>query len=89
MFIVPLKAEGVEIQPVYTFQEERTNITYYDGVHIPDSYRLGEVDGGVKVMAASLEMEHAGASWFKVAAPHAARGRGVLPRHKRTQRQSR
>lgn len=65
MFIVPLKAVGVEIQPVHTFQDERTNITYYDGVHIPDSYRLGEVNGGVKVMAASLEMEHAGASWFR------------------------
>jgi 3-oxochol-4-en-24-oyl-CoA dehydrogenase len=64
MFIVPLKAEGVEIQPVYTFQDERTNITYYGGVHIPDSYRLGEVDGGVRVMSASLEMEH-GASWEK------------------------
>lgn len=65
MFIVPLKAEGVEIQPVYTFQDERTNITYYDGVKIPDSWRLGDVDAGVKVMAASLEMEHAGQSWWR------------------------
>ena len=64
MFIVPLKAEGVEIQPVFTFQGERTNITYYDGVRIPDSYRLGEINGGARVMAASLEMEH-GASWAK------------------------
>ena len=28
MFIVPLKADGVTIQPVYTFQDERTNITF-------------------------------------------------------------
>jgi alkylation response protein AidB-like acyl-CoA dehydrogenase len=60
MFIVPLKAPGVTIQPVYTFQDERTNITFYDGVHIPDSWRLGEVDGGVKTMSASLELEHGG-----------------------------
>ncbi len=60
MFIVPLKAEGVTIQPVYTFQDERTNITFYDGVKIPDSWRLGDVDGGVKTMSASLELEHAG-----------------------------
>jgi 3-oxochol-4-en-24-oyl-CoA dehydrogenase len=60
MFIVPLKAEGVTIQPVFTFQDERTNITFYDGVKIPDSWRLGEVDGGVKTMSASLELEHAG-----------------------------
>jgi alkylation response protein AidB-like acyl-CoA dehydrogenase len=58
VFIVPMKAEGVTIQPVHTFQDERTNITYYDGVQIPDSWRLGEVGGGVKVMAASLEIEH-------------------------------
>jgi 3-oxochol-4-en-24-oyl-CoA dehydrogenase len=60
MFIVPLKAEGVTIQPVHTFQDERTNITFYDGVKIPDSYRLGEVDQGVRTMSASLELEHGG-----------------------------
>jgi alkylation response protein AidB-like acyl-CoA dehydrogenase len=60
MFIVPLKADGVTIQPVYTFQDERTNITFYDGVTIPDSWRLGPVDGGVRTMSASLELEHAG-----------------------------
>jgi len=60
MFIVPLKSPNIEIQPVFTFQDERTNITYYDGVKVPDSYRLGEVNGGVKVMAASLELEHGG-----------------------------
>jgi len=60
MFIVPLTADGVTIQPVYTFQDERTNITFYDGVKVPDSWRLGEVDGGVRTMSASLELEHGG-----------------------------
>ncbi|MES2157943.1 MAG: acyl-CoA dehydrogenase [Pseudomonadota bacterium] len=60
MFIVPLKADGVTIQPVYTFQDERTYITFYDGVKIPDSWRLGAVDGGVRTMSASLELEHGG-----------------------------
>jgi alkylation response protein AidB-like acyl-CoA dehydrogenase len=60
MFIVPLKSPNIEIQPVFTFQDERTNITYYDGVKVPDSYRLGEVNGGVKVMAGALELEHGG-----------------------------
>lgn len=60
MFIVPLKAEGITIQPVYTFQDERTNITFYDNVKIPDSYRLGEVDGGVRTMSLALELEHGG-----------------------------
>jgi alkylation response protein AidB-like acyl-CoA dehydrogenase len=60
MFIVPLKAEGVTVQGVETFMDERTNITFYDGVQIPDSWRLGEVDGGARTMAASLELEHGG-----------------------------
>jgi alkylation response protein AidB-like acyl-CoA dehydrogenase len=64
MFIVPLNAQGVSVQPVFTFQDERTNITFYDSVRIPDSYRLGEVDGGIKVMSASLEMEH-GVHWLR------------------------
>ena len=63
MFIVPLRTPGVEIQAVHTFEDERTNITYYDGVRIPDAYRLGEVNGGVKVMAASLELEQGGAGF--------------------------
>ena len=57
MFIVPLKADGVSIQAVHTFQDERTNITYYDGVLVPDSYRLGAVGGGLEVMATALEIE--------------------------------
>ncbi|WP_340589081.1 acyl-CoA dehydrogenase [Erythrobacter alti] len=60
MFIVPLKTKGVTVQPVHTFQDERTNVTFYDNVHIPDSYRLGEVDGGVKTMSLALELEHGG-----------------------------
>jgi alkylation response protein AidB-like acyl-CoA dehydrogenase len=60
MFIVPLKSPGVSVQPVHTFQDERTNITYYDGVQVKDSYRLGEVDGGVKTMSSALELEHSG-----------------------------
>jgi 3-oxochol-4-en-24-oyl-CoA dehydrogenase len=55
-----LKSPGVSIQPVFTFQDERTNITYYDGVKVKDSYRLGAVDGGVKVMSGALELEHGG-----------------------------
>jgi 3-oxochol-4-en-24-oyl-CoA dehydrogenase len=58
MFIVPLKSDGVTIQAVHTFQEERTNITYYDDVYVSDSYRLGEVGGGLTVMGTSLEIEH-------------------------------
>ena len=60
MFIVPTKSEGFAVQPVYTFQDERTNVTFYDGVHVPDSYRLGEVDQGVRAMSAALSLEQGG-----------------------------
>lgn len=60
MFIVPLKAEGVTVQGVHTFMDERTNITFYDNVRIPDSWRVGEINGGGRTMAASLELEHGG-----------------------------
>ncbi len=60
MFVVPLNTPGIEIHPVFTFQDERTNATFYDNVIVKDSYRLGPVDGGVKVMAAALELEHGG-----------------------------
>jgi alkylation response protein AidB-like acyl-CoA dehydrogenase len=60
MFLVPLRTKGVTVQPVYTFQDERTNITFYDGVRIPDSFRLGGVNEGARTMAAGLELEQGG-----------------------------
>ena len=57
-FIVPMKSKGVEIHPVYTFQDEPTNITYYDGVWIPDYFRLGDEGGGLTVMLGAFEIEH-------------------------------
>ncbi len=60
MFIVPLDTPGIEIHPVHTFQDERTNATFYDGVIVKDEYRLGEINGGLKTMSAALELEHGG-----------------------------
>lgn len=64
MFIVPLDTPGITVQPVHSFQDEPTNVTFYDGVWVPDSYRLGEVNGGLAVMSATLELEHS-ASYAK------------------------
>lgn len=60
IFFFPLNLPGVTIQAVDTLQDERTNITFYDEVRVPDRYRLGEVNGGLKVMAAAMEIEHGG-----------------------------
>ena len=66
MFLAPLDAPGVEIHPVYTFMDERTNATFYTDVRIPDRYRLGEVNGGTKVMSLALTMEQGGAHFHNL-----------------------
>jgi alkylation response protein AidB-like acyl-CoA dehydrogenase len=60
LFLLPLDRPGIEIHPVHTFMDERTNATFYSDVRIPDRYRIGEVNGGVKMMAAALSMEQGG-----------------------------
>jgi alkylation response protein AidB-like acyl-CoA dehydrogenase len=60
LFLVPLSSPGIEIRPVHTFMDERTNATFYQDVRVPDLYRLGEVNAGVKVLAAALTMEQSG-----------------------------
>lgn len=66
LFLVPLDAPGVEIQPIHTFQDERTNVTFYTDVQIPDSFRLGPVNGGMQVMAAALKQEHSGGTYVRI-----------------------
>lgn len=58
MFLVPLDAPGVEIQPLRTVDGDRTNITYYSDVRIDDRYRVGEVNGGWAVLRGALDVEH-------------------------------
>jgi 3-oxochol-4-en-24-oyl-CoA dehydrogenase len=60
VFLVPLNRPGIEIRPVHTFMDERTNATFYQDVRIEDRYRLGEVNAGAKTLAAALTMEQGG-----------------------------
>jgi alkylation response protein AidB-like acyl-CoA dehydrogenase len=60
MFLVPLTLPGIEIHPIHTFQDERTNATFYSEVRVPDRYRLGEIDGGTAILAAALTLEQGG-----------------------------
>ncbi|WP_297488076.1 acyl-CoA dehydrogenase [Acidocella sp.] len=63
VFLVPLNLPGIEIHPVHTFMDERTNATFYADVRVPDRYRIGEVDGGIKCMSASLSEEQGGSTY--------------------------
>ena len=58
MFLVPMGAPGVEIQPIRTVDGDRTNITYYSDVRVDDKYRVGEVNGGWAVLREALNAEH-------------------------------
>ena len=58
MFLVPMDAPGVEIQPIRTVDGDRTNITYYSDVRVEDRYRVGEVNGGWAVLREALNAEH-------------------------------
>src|SRR5882672_10113464 len=63
MFIMPLRLPGVEIKPVYTLQDERTNIVFFSDVRVSDVYRLGEVGQGARVMASALQIEQGGSDY--------------------------
>ncbi|EQB06267.1 acyl-CoA dehydrogenase [Sphingobium baderi] len=66
MFLVPTDMPGIEIRPIFTFQDERTNTTFYTDVRIPDRYRVGEVNGGTAVLGAALRLEQGGGSYVPV-----------------------
>jgi alkylation response protein AidB-like acyl-CoA dehydrogenase len=57
MFLVPMDSEGIEVAPLATLGGERANVTFYNGVRVPDSARVGEVDGGWDVMKVALAFE--------------------------------
>jgi alkylation response protein AidB-like acyl-CoA dehydrogenase len=59
VFLVPMDSPGIEIAPLYTLAE-RTNMTYYRNVRVSDRWRIGDVNGGWKVMTTALAHERGG-----------------------------
>jgi alkylation response protein AidB-like acyl-CoA dehydrogenase len=57
-FLVPLKADGFEAQAVFTLSGERTNITFYDDVFLPDRWRISGVGDGWRSLMLALQDEH-------------------------------
>ena len=56
MFLVPTDIEGFSHTPVHTLGV-RTNATYYSDIRLPDKYRVGEVNGGWKLITGQLNIE--------------------------------
>jgi hypothetical protein len=72
MFLVPLDNPGVEIRAVYTLGGQRTNATFYTDVEVPDSARIGPVDGGWGVMHVALVFERSGGGGGRRSGPSLA-----------------
>lgn len=57
LLIVPLDAEGLDVQPIYTMGGGRTNITFYDNVRVPVSALVGEENRGWQYISTQLDFE--------------------------------
>lgn len=57
MFIVPLTAPGVTINPVHTFAGWRTNEVFFDQVRVSADSLIGEENGGWRIAANALDHE--------------------------------
>ncbi|WP_235015482.1 acyl-CoA dehydrogenase family protein [Oceanicoccus sp. KOV_DT_Chl] len=57
MFLVPTSDPGWSCTPVVTLGGVRTNATYYDNIRVPDKYRVGEINGGWKLITGQLNRE--------------------------------
>lgn len=65
LFALPIRdCPGFSCTEIKTVGNERTNATFFDNVRISDDYRLGEVNGGAKVLGAALAMEQGSADHF-------------------------
>lgn len=64
LFLIPTSIPGYEVHEIKTLGGERTNITYYENMRVPDRYRIGDVNGGTKVLGTALKLEQGGGEFF-------------------------
>jgi 3-oxochol-4-en-24-oyl-CoA dehydrogenase len=62
LFVVPTALPGFSHQSIHTYQDERTNITFFTDLELPDHYRLGEAGAGSYVMGEALKLEQSAAT---------------------------
>jgi hypothetical protein len=60
MFLVPSSAAGFSCAPVHTLSGERTNVTYYNDVHVGDDALVGEAGQGWEIVSLALAFERGG-----------------------------
>lgn len=59
-FLVPTDDPGFSLTPVHTLGGERTNMTFFNEIRVGDEMRVGEVDGGWRVVMLALAFERGG-----------------------------
>lgn len=57
VIIVPMDAPGITIQPLYTWGYDRTNLTYFDHVRVPEANLFGEQNRGWTYISGALDYE--------------------------------
>ncbi len=57
MFLVPLDTPGITVHPMTSLASEVSATVFYDDVRVPDSCRVGDVNGGWGVITAALAGE--------------------------------
>jgi alkylation response protein AidB-like acyl-CoA dehydrogenase len=60
MFLVPTDSPGFSLTPIHTLGGERTNMTFYSGVRIPDALRVSDVGKGWDTVNLALSFERGG-----------------------------
>jgi alkylation response protein AidB-like acyl-CoA dehydrogenase len=57
-FYLNMKSPGIEVRPIRRIGgDQEINEVFFDDVYVPDSQRLGEVNGGFKVILTTLMIE--------------------------------
>tara|TARA_R110002110_G_scaffold406421_1_gene626243 strand:- start:38328 stop:39515 length:1188 start_codon:yes stop_codon:yes gene_type:complete len=57
LFLVPNSDPGWSCTPVHTLGGVRTNATFYDNIRVSDAHRVGELNGGWKLITGQLNRE--------------------------------
>ena len=57
LFLVPMGHENLEIRPVWTIGDERTNEVFFNDVFVPDDYVVGELNQGFIYISEALDLE--------------------------------
>lgn len=57
ILMVDTRSPGFSLTPIHTLGDNRTNATYYDGVRVPSSMRVGRENDGWKLITTQLNHE--------------------------------